>query len=343
MKLPFISQFTQVVGLDLGTSQTRIWTDREGIILTEPTCLAVDERTNKVVAVGQEAVAMEGRVGRSVKLYRPIQSGKLYDMDIARALLKVFLQRVLKSNSFFRPIMMVSLPASSTEVDRVAMTELLYSVGAREVYTISQPLAAAIGAGVPIADASGSFILQMGSGIVEAGIISLASLITFESTRLAGMTADVRIQNQVRDEVGLTIGLETAEELKHSLATILPGATKEELVTGQDVIESSPKEVKLTSAQIRPPLLKLADQYESLLKKLFSQIPPELTADVIDKGMLLSGGLAQLNGLDLYLVNHLGIPVAVVEEPHLTTIKGIATALEHLDLFKESLGYKSWS
>lgn len=341
MKLPFISQLAQVVGLDLGTSYTRIWTDREGIVLTEPTCLTVDERTNKVVAVGEEAVAMEGRVGSSVKLYRPIQHGKLYDMEIARALLKVFLQRVLKSSSFFRPVMMVSVPASSTEVDRTAMTELLYSVGAREVYTISQPLAAAIGAGVPIADASGSFILQMGSGIVEAGIISLASLVKFESTQLAGRAADVRIQNQVRDEAGLAIGLETAEELKRTLGTLLPGDAKTELVTGQDVIESSPKEVKLSSAQIRPPLVKLAAQYETMLKKLFSQIPPELTADVIDKGMLLSGGFGQLNGLDLYLVSHLGIPVAVVEEPHLTTIKGIATALEHLDLFKESLGYKT--
>lgn len=340
MKLPFISELTQVVGLDLGTSSTRIWTDRGGLVLDEPTCLAVDERTNKVVAVGAEAVAMEGRVGNTVTLYRPIQNGKLYDADIARALLRVFLQRVLTSSSFFRPVMMVSVAASSTEVDRVAMTELLYSVGAREVYTISQPLAAAIGAGVPIADASGSFILQMGSGIVEAGIISLASLNTFESTRLAGQAADLRIKNQIRDEAGLVIGLETAEELKRTLGTLLPSATKEELVTGQDVIESSPKEVKMTSAQIQPPLLKMAEQYQVMLKKLFSRIPPELTADVIDKGMLLSGGFSQLNGLDMYLVTHLGIPVAVVEQPHLATITGIGTALEHLELFKESLGYR---
>lgn len=341
MKLPFVSHLAQVVGLDLGTTQTRIWTDREGIVLNEPTCLAVDERTNKVVAVGNEAIAMEGRVGPSVSLYRPVKDGRLYDMDIARALLKVFLQRVLKSSSFFRPIMMVSIPASSTEIDRVAMTELLFSVGAREVYTISQPLAAAIGAGVPIADASGSFILQMGSGIVEAGVISLASLVKHESSRLAGNVADIRVRNQIRDEAGLAISLETAESLKKSLGTLLASDTKEELVTGQDIVESSPKEMKLSSAQIRPPLAKLAHIYQIMLKKLFSQIPPELTADVIDKGMLLSGGYGQLNGLDLYLVNHLGIPVAVVEQPELATIKGIATALEHLDLFKESLGYRA--
>lgn len=341
MKLPFTSQLTQVIGLDLGSSRTRIWTGKDGLVLDEPTCLAVDERTNKVVAVGQEAIEMQGRVGPSVALYRAVQRGRLYDLDVARALLRVFLQRVMKSSSFFRPIMMVSLPANSTEVDQVAMTELLYSVGAREVYTISQPLAAAIGAGVPVADTSGSFVLQLGSGLAEAGIISLASLVTSESHRHAGGEADLKIKKQVRDETGLDISSEAAERLKREIGSLLPTADKEQLVTGQDLIESSPKEVKISSAQIRPPLLSLATQYETMIKRLFAQIPPELTTDVIDKGMLLSGGFSQLRGLDVFLVNHLGIPVTVVEEPDLAVIKGIGTALEHLDLFKESLGYRS--
>lgn len=341
MKLPILSSLTRRVGLDLGSSHTRIWTDLDGVVLNEPTCLAVDERSNKVVAVGEEAVAMEGRVGPSVTLYRPVRNGKLYDMDVARALLKVFLQRVLKSNSFFRPSMMVNVAAAATEVDRAAVTELLYSVGAKEVYSISQPLAAAIGAGVPVADASGSFILQLGSGIVEAGVISLASLVKYESSRIGGDVTDVRIKNQIQDEVGLAISLETAQQLKEHLGSLLSSVTKEELVTGQDLVEMSPKEVKLTTDTIRPPLIKLAQHYETMLKTLFSQIQPELTADVIDKGMLLSGGFGRLNGLDMYLVNRLGIPVSVVEEPELATIKGIATALENLELFKESLGYRS--
>ena len=341
MRIPFASQLTQAIGLDLGSSRTRIWTTRDGLVLDEPTCLAVDDRTNKVVAVGQEAIEMQGRVSSSVSLYHAVQKGRLHDLDVARALLRVFLQRVMKSGSFFRPAMMVSLPAASTEIDQVAMTELLYSVGAREVYTISQPLAAAIGAGVPVADTSGSFILQVGSGLAEAGIISLASLVNSESYYQAGAAADLRIRNRVRDEAGLDISLEAAERLKQRIGSLITSVDKEQLVTGQDLIESSPKEVKISSAQIRPPLLKLATQYEMMVKKLFAQIPPELTTDVIDKGMLLSGGFSQLQGLDVFLVNHLGIPVTVVEEPDLAVIKGIGTALEHIDLFKESLGYRT--
>lgn len=341
MRIPFLANIVQTVGIDLGSSQTRIWTNKDGVVLEEPTCIAVETQTRKVLAAGNEAKAMEGRVGKQITVSWPVQSGSLYDMDIARALLKVFLRKVLKSSSFIRPIMMVSVPAASTDLDRTALTELLFSVGARQVYTISQPLAAAIGSGVPIADASGSFILQMGSGRVEAAIISLGSLIAHESTPVAGTDADATIKVAVREAAALTISLVTAEKLKQSIGTILGSPQREMLVTGQDVIGFSPKEVMMTSAHIQPALLLLATRYERMLKRLFARIPPELTGDVIDKGMLLSGGFAQLGGLDTYLVNQLGIPVSVVERPSQSVIKGIGTALEHLDLFKESLGYQT--
>lgn len=329
-----------MLGLDLGSSRTRIWVPGEGIVLDEPTCLVVDNRNNKVIAVGQEALAMSGRVADNFTIQNPLQQGRLYDLESAQALLKIFLQRVLKTNYFFRPIMMVSVAGASTQAEIEMMTELLYLVGAREVYTISQPLAAAIGAGVPIADASGSFLVQLGSGMVEAAVISLGSLIRAESTTQAGQEIDRRIQLVLKEQLGLLVSLETAKMIKEKVGSVDSHVNKEILVTGQDVMRSSPKELNITSALVLSALTAVMSTYDGLLKKLLSQIPPELTVDVIDKGILLSGGLAQLEGLDQYLVAQLGIPVSVVEEPQKTVIKGISSALEHLDLFKESLGYK---
>jgi rod shape-determining protein MreB len=340
MRIPFLSQIVQTVGIDLGSSQTRIWTNTDGIVLEEPTCIAIDATTKKVLAAGDEAKAMEGRVGKQIIVSWPVQNGSLYDLDVARALLRVFLRKVLKSSSFIRPIMMVSVPAASTDLDRAAINELFYSVGARQVYTISQPLAAAIGSGVPIADASGSFILHMGSGRVEAAIISLGSLIAHESTPVAGSAADATIKVAIREAASLTISLETAEKLKKKIGSISGLPQRELLVTGQDVVGFSPKEVRINSTQLQPALHLLATRYERMLKHMFARIPPELTADVIDKGMLLSGGFGQVGGLDSYLVNQLGIPVSVVENPAQSVIKGIGTALEHVELFKESLGYQ---
>ncbi len=331
---------TPLLGLDMGSSRTRIWTAEDGVIVDEATALAVDSRSQKVMAVGQEAQAMAGRVSSNVTIHHPVQRGRLYDSDTAQALLKVLFQKVLKSNYFLRPIIMASVAADSTEADRAALSSLLYNVGAREVYTISQPLAAAIGAGVPIADASGSFIMHLGGGVVEGAVISLGSLVKSESTSLAGTGIDLRLQQSLKQRADLMISLEMAERLKKTVASVEPSINREALTTGQDVTLASPKEVKITSAMLLPTFHDIMTEYEKLLKRLLSHMPPELTVDVIDKGMLLSGGLAQLAGLDQHLVRQLGIPVSVVEQPDRAVIKGIATALEHLDLFKESLGYR---
>lgn len=344
MQIPVVSQMiqslTHVVGIDLGSCTTRMWTATDGLALSEPTCLAVDEKNGKVLAVGAEAQAMAGRLNGVVKLYYPIQNGRLYEAETGRALLRVFLQKVLKNRALIRPIMMASVPAAATQAERTALVELLYSVGAREVYTIAQPLAAAIGAGVPIADASGSFILHMGGGVVEAAVISLASLVRFETTKKAGLYADAHIKQWLRDEAQLVVSTEAAAKLKQDLGTAASHLHKEKLITGQDVLDNSPKEVMLSSAMVEPVFTKLLTRYEKLLKQLFTQMPPELTTDVIDKGMLLSGGWAQLAGLETRLVNTLGIPVSVVDDPEKVVIKGIGTALEHLEQFKQSLAYQ---
>jgi rod shape-determining protein MreB len=344
MKIPLLTtlsdSFTKLVGVDLGTSYIRIWTYPDGLVVNEPSCLAVDQRTSKIMAAGQDALAMQGRVGDHITLYRPFQQGQLSEPESAAALLRVLLQRVLRSSYFFRPTVMVSVPAGTSDGVRQATVELLYSVGAREVYTIAQPLAAAIGAGVPIADASGSFIFHLGSGVVEAAVISLGSLVEFESMTYAGNYLDQQLVLEVKKQTGLAISPESAQHLKQTIATLLPDTQRSQLTTGKDSTDGSPKELTLTSSTLAKPVTNLAERYEQLLKKLLSRIPPELTVDVIDKGMLLTGGQAQLSGLDQFLIARLGIPVSVVEQPELAAIRGIGTALEHLDLFKESLGYQ---
>jgi rod shape-determining protein MreB len=355
MKLSFPRSFSEVtgffstgisrglsrkIGIDLGTSRVRIWSDTDGIIVDEPSYIAVDTGLGKVLAVGQEAQEMIGRVVQGVEVSAPLRAGVVLQPELAIAMLKVFLQKILQTSYFFRPVMMVSVPANLTEVEKKALTEILYSLGAREVYFVHQLLAGAIGAGVPIADASGSFLLQMGSGIVEGGIISLGSLIVSEVTPYAGNYLDDSIQRLLRKELRLHVGKKTVEQLKKQVGSARKSSHKEIQVIGQDVLSASPKEEMISSELLFPPIQQLIERYVRVVKKLFQHTPSELTSDVIDKGVLLSGGFAQLDGLDTELLGVLGVPVALVDDAEHAVIKGIAQVLENLELFKESIGYR---
>ncbi len=330
--------FTSRIALDLGTTRTRIWVDEGGLVVDEPTCLAIDERVKKVVAVGQDAYDMSGRVADHIQVYFPMENGLVDNAQLLRTYLKALLQKVIPRSYFFRPVIMASVAAAATPVDQQTIVDLLYSIGAKEVYLMPQPLAAAIGADVPIADASGSFVLHLGGGVVEGGVISFGSLVSSHSTQYAGSYLDQKIAQVVKEEKQMQISLKEAETLKKELVS-LAGKEASQLSVGQDLVDVAPKEIMLESALFSSTIEDLADRYVTLMKNLLEVIPPELTTDVIDKGMLLTGGLAQLDGLDAYLVNKLGVFTSVVENPEEAVVKGLATALENLDLFKESLGY----
>jgi rod shape-determining protein MreB len=333
------NQLSRRIGIDLGSTRTRIWHDQHGFMLDEATCLAVDERVSKVVAIGDEAAAMKGRAPEHIKIYYPIKNGVVDDPAIAQAFLRTILQKVITYTYFFRPVIMASITSVADDIDRQTLTDLLYTVGAREVYLISQPLAAAIGAEIPIADASGSFVLHLGGGVVEGGIISFGSLVAAEGITQAGQYADELIQKYLEQEKSLLISLRVAEVIKQKLSSC--GERKaEKLISGQDILTTAPKEVLIDAKLVSQALKSLATNYADLMKRVIEKIPPELTSDVIDKGMLLTGSWAKWHGLDSYLVKELGISVSVVEEPNKVVIKGVATALKHLDLFKESLGYE---
>jgi len=338
--MKILSSHRSKLGIDIGSYKTRIWSSNDGLVVDEPTLIAVEEKTKKIITVGQQALEMMGRVGAGITVYAPFQRGRIYDFDLARAMLKVYLQRVYKASYFFSPIIMVSYSIGITKVAKESISDLIYSLGAKQVFHIAQPLVAAIGAGIPIADASGSVIFQLGAGLAEAAIISLGSVVLSKSSYSAGFYADKLVVEVMRKKYGIIISSKQAEKIRIKIGSLLE-SDKTTLVTGKDLIDQSPKEILISSKDILPVMNNLAKEYEQLLKDLLSKVPAELTADLLDKGMLLSGGMAQIEGLDDYFTETLGIPVTVVDRADTAVINGIATALDHLELFKESFGYKS--
>lgn len=337
----FLPRLSPRLGLDLGTDRTRIWLQGQGVVVDQPSVLALNEKTGKVVAVGQDAAEMEGRVGTKnsdLQLHHPFVEAKIYDAETAQALLRVWLQKILGWRYLFSPVVMVSVAAASSQASRQAVTEVLHDLGAREVYTMAQPLAAAIGAGVPIADASGTLLCQLGAGVSEAALISLGSLVEFTSTNHAGAALDLKIQQTVQVQDQLKISLATARRLKEKML-LLNGSQQTTSVVGQRLADQRPQEVQLRAQDLSPAVTASASQIAELIESLLAATPPELTTDVLDKGVLLSGGLAQLRGLTNYLTAKLGFSVAVIEKPKQAVIQGLGVALDHLSEFKQSLGY----
>lgn len=349
MKRSFFSDLVtsmhRKIGIDLGAESVRMWisggqTNREPTVFSEASCLAVDTRTQRVLAVGNEAAVMTGRVAQQIEVRYPFQYGAVYDLESAVALLRVLLQQRSPSSLVLNTTIMASVPAAATVAERELVTKVLYNLGAQEAFTIAQPLAAAIGAGVPIADASGSFLLHLGHSSIEGVVISLGSLVAAEPSAKAGQFLLSRIQQSLKKQHGLRVGLQTAHHLLETVARATPDNKTSQLVTGQDFQTGSPKEVVVTAADLAAPVERVLEECALLLQQLLSRVQPELTVDVIDKGILLSGGLAKLEGIESYLTHKMGIPAAVVEDPETAVIRGIGTALTHLDLFKQSLGYQ---
>ncbi len=336
----FFTSLTQRIGVDLGSTRVRIWTPENGLLVDQPSCIAIDQKSKKVLAVGSEAAAMAGRVGDRVSIEYPIRQGVVFDQSIAQALLKILLGKVKQSPLLLQRIFMVSVPAGKTEASQHTVTDLFYSLGGREIFTIAQPLAASIGAGVPIADSSGSFLLQMGGSLVEAAVISLGSMVRHASVTLGGTYFDARVQFALRKKRGLQISDEVSRELVHTVASLDKQVVKDRLIAGKDLETGSPTEVTITTSQLATETGKLAARYERLITQLLTTVPAELTVDIVDKGLLLSGGFAKLDGIEQFFVQALGVPVSVVEQPDLAVIRGIGITLEHLDEFTQSLGYQ---
>lgn len=326
------------MGIDLGTANSLVWVEGEGIVLNEPTVVAVSSEDNRVVAVGTEAKQMLGRAPESIIVTRPMRDGVIADYAVTEAMLRYFIQKVGGKSLFFKPEVLICVPAGCTQVERRAVLDATIAAGARYAYSIDEPLAAAIGAGIPIGAASGSMIVDIGGGATEAAVISLGGVVSHKSARVAGNKLDEAIASYVKKKMGLIIGDQTAEEIKKKIGSAIV-LTKEEkmMIKGRDSIMGLPKMFEVTSTAVTEALKPVLAQMVGVIKSVLEETPPELASDIIDKGIVLSGGTSSLRNFNKYVTQEIGVAAHVAEEPMLCVVKGTGTALEDLELYKKAL------
>jgi len=329
------------IGIDLGTANSLVWLEGQGIALNEPTVVAVTIEDNRVIAVGDEAKQMLGRTPGNIRASRPMREGVIADYVVTEAMLRYFIQKVSSKNFFFKPEVMICVPAGCTQVERRAVLDATMTAGARTAYLIDEPLAAAIGAEIPIAAPSGSMIIDIGGGAAEAAIISLGAVVVHKSVRVAGNKIDEAIASWIRKRHNLIVGDQTAETVKIKIGSALPLAKEEKMeVKGRDSITGLPKIVELTSTEITEAIRPTLNQIIGTVKDVLEETPPELAADIIDKGIVMSGGTSLLSGFDKYLTQEIGVPAHTAEDPMSCVAKGIGVALENIELYKRAISQK---
>jgi rod shape-determining protein MreB and related proteins len=331
------------IGIDLGTANSLVYLQGKGIVLNEPTVVAVSINDRKVVAVGNEAKEMLGRTPENIIASRPMRSGVIADYQVTEAMLRYFLQKACGRTFLFKPEVMISIPAGCTQVEKRAVEGATLSAGAKTVYMIHQPLAAAIGAGIPIAEASGNMILDVGGGAAEAAVISLGGVVVSKSTRVGGSKIDDMIASYVRKKHGLIIGETTAENVKIKIGSAIKlkkGTLKKMELKGRDSITGLPRKVEVSTNEMAEAIRTSLNQIVQMVKSILEDVPPELSSDIIDKGIIMSGGTCLLNNFDKLLTKETGVPCHVIEEPLLAVAKGTGIALENLEKYKKSISQK---
>lgn len=330
--------FAKRLGIDLGTANSLVWLSGKGIVLNEPTVVAVSIEDRRVVAVGNEAREMLGRTPGNIIASRPMRDGVIADYTVTEAMLRYFIQRVVGQTYLFKPEVMICVPAGCTQVERRAVLDATLSAGARHAYLIDEPLAAAIGAQVPIAQASGNMIVDIGGGAAEAAVISLGGVVVHRSVRVAGNRIDEAISSYIRKNYNLIIGEQSAEHVKIKIGSATRLAKEEELtVKGRDHVTGLPRTVKITSTDVTQAIQKPLLTIIGAVKGVLEQVPPELASDIIDKGIVMTGGSSLLRNFDVLMTQETGVPCHVAEDPMLVVVKGTGVALENLHLYKRSI------
>ena len=329
--------FSRDLGIDLGTANTLVYLKDHGVVLSEPSVVAIDNNTNRVLAVGSEAKKMVGRTPTNIVANRPLRDGVIADFDTVEAMLQYFISRVHEELPFnARPRVIVGVPSGVTEVEKRAVHEASLQAGAREVYLIEEPMAAAIGAGQPIQDATGSMIVDIGGGTTEVAVISLGGGVVSHSIRIAGDEIDEFIVDYCRNEHGLLIGERTAESCKIAVGSAFPSLQEETAaVRGRDLQTGLPRQVDLTSTQIRDAISNPVTEIVDSIKLAIEATPPELLADVMEHGIYVAGGGALLKGLDKRIEQEADIPVHIAERPLQAVVRGTGACLHNLEAYRE--------
>jgi len=333
------TMLSQDLAIDLGTANTLIYIREKGIVSNEPSVVAVQQDGRggkKVLAVGREAKEMLGRTPGNIVAIRPMKDGVIADFEVTAAMLRYFIHKAHNRRSFVKPRIIIGIPSGITEVEKRAVREAAESAGAREVYLIEQPMAAAIGAGLPITEPSGNMIVDIGGGTSDVAVISLGGIVYSRSVRVAGDKMDEAIIQHVKRKYNLLIGERTAEQIKIQIGTAYP--TEEELtmdVKGRDLVAGVPRTIPVSSSEIREALSEPVNGIVEAVKVTLERTPPELAGDIADRGIVLAGGGALLKNLDLLLREETGLPVFLAEDPLSSVVMGAGKALEELAILKQ--------
>lgn len=337
-KIEFISFKSRDIGIDLGTANILVTIKGKGIVLKEPSVIAIDVKTGKILETGTEAKEMLGRTPKEIKAIRPMKDGVIADFTATKLLLKAILERVCKKYNAVRPRVIVGVPSGITEVEERAVEESIIQAGAREVYLIEEPMAAAIGAGIQIEEPSGNIIVDIGGGTTEVAVISLGGIVISNSLRVAGDELDEDIVNYVKKELNLAIGESTAEQIKKQLGCAMPLMTQISMeVKGRDLNTGLPRTETITSEQIETAMKESIDQIVEIVKSTLEKTPPELASDIMEKGIVLAGGGALIQNLDKLISIETGMPVYVADDPLDSVVKGTEKTLQEIDKLRTVL------
>jgi rod shape-determining protein MreB and related proteins len=328
----FLGLFASDMGIDLGTASTLVYVKGKGILLREPSVVAIDKNTNYVLAVGEDAKKMIGRTPANIVAIRPLRNGVIADFEITQEMIRHFIRKVRQDRTLIRPRVVIGVPSGITGVEKRAVKEAAEQAGAREVFLIEEPMAAAIGAEIPVHEAAGSMIVDIGGGTTEVAVISLGGMVISNSLRVAGDAMDEAIVQYIKRKYNLTIGERTAEDVKIRIGSIYPQEKEETMeVKGRSLKTGLPETVEIVSDEIRGALSDTVRMIIEMVKSTLEQTPPELSADIIERGIVLAGGSSLLRGLDKLMSEETGLPVHVAEDPLTCVVKGTGKYLEELD------------
>jgi len=335
---PILGWFSNDLAIDLGTANTLVYVKGKGIVLSEPSVVAVRKHArdrNRVLAVGREAKMMLGRTPGNIVAIRPMKDGVIADFEITEAMLRHFIRKVHNRRSLIRPRIIIAVPSGITPVEKRAVRESAESAGAREVYLIEEPMAAAIGAGLPITEPICNMVVDIGGGTTEVAVISLAGIVYSKSVRVGGDKMDESVLQYIKRTYNLAIGERTSEIIKTTIGNAYPGEMETMDVKGRDLVSGIPKIITVNSEEIRQAIQEQIDTIVDTVKTALEQTPPELAADIVDQGIYLTGGGALLKNLDTLLHQETGVPIKITEDPLSSVVLGSGKALDNLSILKE--------
>ena len=335
-----MSLLSKKIGIDLGTSTVLIYVKGEGIVVNEPSLVAVNRDGTRILAIGRQAFDMVGRAPEAIQIVRPMREGVIADFVVTEGMLHHLIGKVQGRQRLFKPEIMVCVPSGVTSVERRAVTEAAISAGARQAWLIDEPLAAAIGAGLPIAEPRGNAVCDIGGGTTEVAVISLSGMVVAHSIRVGGNRLDDAIASYLKRRHNLLVGERTAEEAKVAAGSAV--SMKQPLFTevrGRDIVTGLPRSIRISSNDIAEAVQEPLRLIVGAIRDVLEETPPELAADIFDRGIVLSGGGAQLRGLDRYISMHTGIPAVVADEPQTSVVRGTGLALENFEVLKRNQSY----